>query len=516
MTETVKEVSEQDGILQQGSVPPINIDQILKELDIKNESRKKIGYNILKILVEKNIYRWEDLETTTGQKSTLLAHSIAVAKNMKVLLDGSNINNITKEKFILAALGHDICETCYGDVSVGVRKELDSSIIEILKKVLSLPKMSDDEFKKWLKDNQLEQIASDIKEVQDLLGLLQTWQTGFSRDPDALEILLIGSSHPLVGFVEKLETNFLYLRENLSNQIIERVFKEKDKPPFGYDAFQKKCWGVSSYFLKPLIEVLNNPDMPEELKQKCLGISYNYVKEILKNEKLQEAFNCKPSEIELYGVFGNAFLDFSPKDLTFEEFKSKIGEKGLIPAATAIYNDMQTNSDACYRGYNELRYKIAEKDDISEKETTPRDVKKEQTQGVFYELKDKLERSKKTPDIIELLSTHIKAINKELEAKKTLLEEVKTSRQMQKSTISASPVAITSRSDSMVFESSKKLAPISKEIPDKTGGLLATTGIIAQTITIINDTIRTFTTIITALNGLQPNREQISSGRTAA
>ena len=350
MTETVKEVSEQDGILQLGSVPPINIGQILNDLGIINDHNKKIGHKILKILVKKNIYRWEELETTKGQKSTLLAHSIAVAKNMKVLLDGSDIDNITKEKFILAALSHDICETCYGDVSVGERTELDSSIIKILKTLPIVSEMKDSEFQKWLKENKLDTIASDTKEVQDLLGLLKIWQTDFSNNPDALEILLIGSSHPLVGFVEKLETNFLYLRSDLTETIIKIIFTENK------GNYENKCWGASSYFLKPLIGVLKNPDIPEELKQKCLGISYNYVKEILKNEKLQEAFNCKPSEIELYGVFGNAFLDFSPKDLTFEEFKSKIeelyqydiSEKGLIPAATTIYNDIQTNSDACY------------------------------------------------------------------------------------------------------------------------------------------------------------------------
>ena len=53
MTETVKEVSEQDGILQPGSVPPINIDQILlNDLGIINDHNKKIGHKILKILVK--------------------------------------------------------------------------------------------------------------------------------------------------------------------------------------------------------------------------------------------------------------------------------------------------------------------------------------------------------------------------------------------------------------------------------------------------------------------------------
>ncbi|MDD2839526.1 MAG: HD domain-containing protein [Rickettsiales bacterium] len=248
-------------------------------------------------------FRWDSQQTTSGKYSYLINHLIAVAKIAKIM-------NLPEE-YIFAAFLHDVCEIPFGDVSVGLRNELAQKLEQL-------------DYEKTI----AKLIIKHLKELQDQEGVdieIKQFLDSFNMDTikDEKTKLIIKNilfgflleENPIIQFLEKLETNCLYLRENTTD-FIKEVFTSS----FLFNI---------NYSLQFLPLILNSSEFDEKTKLDCIKLQVAFIAEFVSKHK--DIFIVKQEDLEKFNKLKEIVIVIQNEGLKQGNFNTLLEILGYNP-----------------------------------------------------------------------------------------------------------------------------------------------------------------------------------------
>lgn len=266
-------------------------------------------------------FRWDGYQTTSGKYSYLVNHLIGVAKIAKIM-------NLP-EKYIFAAFLHDVCEIPFGDISVGLRNIL----------IQKLKKLDYDA-------NDAKLIVKYFKELQDQQGFsveIENFLASFDitdiKDEKAkliIKRILSGfllEESPIVQFLEKIETNCLFLRDHLTD--------------FTVEVFTSSFFSNVNYSLQFLPEILNSEKFDKTTKLNCIQIQVAFLVEFM--DKCGIQLTPEQQSSEKFRQLKEILIDIQKNGLKQENFTALLGVLGCnqkvnkeIITETIPYNNCKT------------------------------------------------------------------------------------------------------------------------------------------------------------------------------